>query len=264
MHGKFLFLGTSGSMGVPVIACKCSVCLSSSHYNKRKRCSALITVVDRHLLIDAGPEIREQLISRSINKLDGALLTHPHFDHIAGVDDLKAFFFAEKIKLPILLSKETFDEIRHRHYYLIDESRGKPEGFHFDFHILEDRFGKVDFAGLFFEYLTYTQSKMPVTGLKIGNLAYISDLKEYTKELIDAITDIDVLIISALRQTISPMHLSIDEAIAFAKKVSAKKTYFTHMAHDVDYERDTPLLPEGIQFAYDGLEIPFHYDQGKL
>lgn len=260
MQAKFLFLGTSGSMGVPALGCKCSVCKSSSSFNKRRRCAALITIGDKHLLIDAGPEIREQILSASVDTLSGALITHPHFDHISCVDDLKGFYFAEKKKLPILLSKESFEEICIRHHYLMDSSGASPVGIHFDFHVMQNSFEKVHFAGLAFEVLSYSQNAMPVMGVKIGNLAYVSDLKEYTNKLIDSLTGIDILIVSALRQTVSPMHLSIDEAIAFAKKVSAKKTYFTHLAHDVDYKRDSPSLPEGIQFAYDGLEIPFHYD----
>lgn len=263
MQGRFAFLGTSGSMGVPVVGCKCSVCSSTSPYNKRRRCAALITLLDRHFLIDAGPEIRQQLIETGIHTLDGALITHPHFDHIAGFDDLKGFYFAEKKKLPILLSQPSYEEMKLRYHYLMDAKTARPEWIHFDFQVLDNHFGKTRFAGMEFEYVSFTQTKMLVTGIKMGNLAYLSDLKEYTEELVKSIYGIDILIVSALRQTSSPMHFSIDEAIAFSKEVNAKKTFFTHLAHDVDYERDSKRLPPTFSFAYDGLEIPFHYE-GQL
>lgn len=264
MQGRFLFLGTSGSMGVPVLGCKCSVCLSDSQYNRRSRCAALIKIANRSLLIDSGPEIRYQLLNHHIDRVDGALITHSHFDHVAGFDDLKAFSFSQKQKLPILLSSSTFSEIEKRYDYLLEYKQGLAFGFFFDFTILDKPFGVVEFTGMEIKYLSYSQSGMQVTGFKIGNLAYLSDIKEYSEELIDEVKGIDILIISALRQSTSPMHMSLDEAIAFSKKIQAKKTYFTHMAHEIDYERDSKLLPNGIEFSYDGLEIPFNYDKGII
>ena len=262
MQGSLLFLGTGGSMGVPALACKCSVCLSTSPFNKRRRSAALFQVAGKNLLIDAGPEIREQLLDAHVDTLDGALLTHSHFDHIACVDDLKGYCYAQKKKLPLLLSPETFEEIRSRTHYLMDKEKGGDQGLFFEFNLIKELFGSVEFAGLHFEYLSYFQSGMKVTGIKIGNLAYLSDIKDYSQKVIDAISGIDVLVISALRQTTSPMHFSIEEAIAFCRKIQAKKTYFTHVAHDVDFQRESALLPSGVQFAYDGLRIPFDYKEG--
>jgi len=260
MQGSLLFLGTGGSMGVPALACKCSVCLSTSAFNKRRRSAALFQVNGKNLLIDAGPEIRQQLLDFHVDTLDGVLLTHPHFDHIACVDDLKAYCYAQNKKLPILLSNETFEEIRFRTHYLMDKENGRNEGLFFEFKLIEDLFGSVEFEGLKFEYLSYFQSGMRVTGIKIGNLAYLSDIKDYSQQVIDSISGIDVLVISALRQTTSPMHFSIEEAIAFSQKAQAKTAYFTHVAHDVDFTKDSSLLPKGIQFAYDGLRIEFNYE----
>lgn len=257
MKGKIVLLGTGGSMGVPVIACSCPVCLSSSVRNKRNRSAALICVDDKTLLIDAGPEIRQQLLAHDIERLDGALITHAHFDHIAAIDDLKAFTFVHKRKLAVLLSKESFEELSHRHYYLMD-GEGR-QGLHFDFEVVEPPFKPQVFAGLDIKLLSYFQREMPVLGFKIGDLAYVSDIKQYTKELIEDIKGIETLIVSALRHTSSPMHFSIDEAIAFAIEVGAKTTYFTHMAHEIDYDTVSAALPDSIHLGYDGLAIPFTY-----
>ncbi len=255
--GEFLFLGTSGSMGVPVIACSCPVCLSSNPLNKRKRCAAIIKIGDNSLLIDAGPEIRQQLLSSNIHRLDGVILTHAHYDHIAGFDDLKAFCFAQKQKLPVLLSRNTFDEIRLTHYYLLEETSGHPQGIFFDFNILDELFGSVEFTGIPLEFVSYYQTGMPVIGLKIGNLAYISDIKDFSEKVVQSLRGTEILILSALKHSLSPMHLCVDDAIALAKRIGARQTYFTHMSHEVDYEKDSLKLPSGFAFAYDGLKVPF-------
>lgn len=244
-------------MGVPVIACPCSVCHSPLSYNKRSRSAAIISVDQKTLLIDAGPEIRQQLLNSGVTHLDGAILTHAHFDHIAAVDDLKAFTFIHKKKLPILLSKESYDEISHRHYYLMNGEGGG--GLHFDFEIVSPPFSSRVFQGVHINLLAYEQREVPVLGILVGDLAYVSDIKQYNKELIQKIRGVSTLIVSALRPTSSPMHFSIDEAIAFSKEVGAKTTYLTHIAHEVDHQSVSKELPKGIHLAYDGLRLPFIY-----
>jgi phosphoribosyl 1,2-cyclic phosphate phosphodiesterase len=249
-------------MGVPVLGCSCSVCLSSSRYNKRRRSAALLSIADKKILIDAGPDIREQLLDLNLKNLSGAIITHSHFDHIAGLDDLKAYSFAQKSKIPLLLSEATFDELSLRHHYLMDENQDRKQGLFFDFQLIPSSFCTIDFVGVEIDILSFVQNHMPVNGFKVGNLAFVSDIKEYSQQLLDSISGIEILIVSALRQTSSPMHFSIDEAVAFSKKVGAKKTYLTHMAHEVDYDIHSSLLPSGVQFAFDGLEIPIQYDRG--
>ncbi len=262
MKGRFIFLGTSGSMGVPVLGCSCSVCLSSSKYNKRRRSAAILSIADRNILIDAGPDIRQQLLDFNLKNLSGAIVTHSHFDHIAGLDDLKAYSFAQKCKIPVLLSEATFDELSLRHHYLMDENQGKKQGLFFDFQLIPSSFCAVDFVGVKLDMLSFVQNHMPVSGFKVGNLAFVSDIKEYSQQLVDTISGVEILIVSALRHASSPMHFSIDEAVAFSKKVGAKKTYLTHMAHEIDYDIHLSQLPLGVQFAFDGLEIPIQYDKG--
>lgn len=249
MPGRFLFLGSGGSMGVPVIACTCAVCTSNSPSNKRLRSSGLLQVGGKTILIDAGPDFREQALKYHVNHLDGILLTHTHFDHIGGIDDLRVYYFMLHQRLPCLLSQETFDELKIRYHYLMDTQ--------LDFQILKDDFGKVDFQGIPLCYFSYSQAGMKVTGYRVGTFAYVSDIRKYSDEVLEALQGVEILVLSALRFSASEMHFSVDEAIAFARKVGAKKTWLTHIAHDLDHEKTNELLPPDIRMGYDGLEITF-------
>lgn len=259
MQGKFLFLGTGGSAGVPIITCKCKVCTSSSQFNKRYRPSALITYGKKIFIVDVGPDFRDQALHYNINHLDGVLLTHTHYDHIGGLDELRVFYFKHKMRLPTLASIETYDELRHRFHYLFNtkQSDGTLQS-QLDFHILEEDFGKVKFQGLPIEYVSYEQANMKVTGYRWGDLAYISDIREYSDQVVDAIKGVDTLVLSALRYTPSEVHFSIEEAIHFSRKVGARRTFFTHIAHDLDHDETNQKLPEDIRLAHDGLELPFN------
>lgn len=257
MQGKFLFLGTGGSAGVPIIGCQCDVCRSSSPYNKRLRSSGLIEVKDKKFLIDVGPEFRIQALNFKVTHLTGVLLTHAHADHIAGIDDLRAYYFMDKRKLPCVLSKETFDEVKLRYHYMLQPlTTGKSISAQIDFQLLPNDFGSYELGGVRFKYLSYSQTGMKVTGFRFGNFAYVSDIREYSQQTVEALQGVDVLVLSALRQTPTKMHFSIEEAIAFSQRVFAKKTYLTHVAHDLEYEATNALLPSDVRLSYDGLEIP--------
>lgn len=262
MKGHLLFLGTGGSLGVPVIGCNCPVCTSDLPFNKRLRSSALIRFGNKSYLIDAGPDLRMQALKYKIDHLDGMFLTHSHYDHIAGLDDLRIFYYLQKERIPCLLSAETFDEIQVRYHYLLKHFEdGVRVGIHLNMQLLEDDFGSTDFAGVHVNYLSYYQAGMKVNGFRFGNLAYISDIKQYSEQVITALKGIDILILSALRPETTEMHFSLSEGIAFAQKVEAKQTYFTHVAHDLDYEKTEAQLPKGFHLSYDGLEIEF---EGQL
>lgn len=255
MDAKFLFLGTGGSAGVPLIGCSCSVCLSTSPLNKRLRSAGLLKVHGKNYLIDVGPDFREQALKYRIDSLDGVLITHPHSDHIAGIDDLRAYYFLSGKKMPCLLSQATFDEIKERFPYLL---KVKPEGSiaaQLNFHILPHDFGHIVFEGLDVQYLSYFQSHVQVTGFRFGNFGYVSDIRSYSDRVFEELKGVSVLVLSALRHEPTQMHFSIAEAIAFAQKVGAATTYFTHIAHDIDHELVEKTLPKGFHLGYDGLEI---------
>lgn len=259
MQASLLFLGTGGSAGIPIITCKCLVCTSNSQLNKRYRPSALLKVGKKQFVIDVGPDFRDQALRYGIDELSGILLTHPHYDHIGGIDELRVFYFKQKKRLPTLASIDTYDELRNRFHYLFKtrQSDGMLQS-QFDFQILEEGFGKTIFEGLKIQYVSYFQANMKVIGYRFGTLSYISDIREYENRVVEDLIGTETLILSALRYTPSEVHFSIDEAIDFAKKVGAKRTFLTHISHDLEHDKTNQKLPHNIRLAHDGLEVPFN------
>jgi len=209
----------------------------------------------KQFLIDVGPDFRMQALHYGIRHLDGILLTHSHYDHIAGIDDLRALRFSGQERIPCLASHESFKEIKHFFHYLF-EGYGGPR-LPLDFTFLEDDFGKVKFEGLVVDFVSYTQANMKVNGYRLGSFAYISDIRKYDERVVVALQGVDLLVLSALRYTTSEVHFSLDEAIEFSRKVGAKRTFFTHIAHDLDHEETNAKLPPEAQLAHDGMEIEF-------
>lgn len=256
--GRLLFLGTGGSAGVPMIGCSCAVCTSNDAKNRRMRSSALLKVGGKQLLIDAGPDFREQALRCGIVHLDAVLLTHAHSDHIAGMDDLRAFYFLTKEKLPCVLSADTLREVQLRyHYFFTPVTHGKSLSAQLDVQVLPSDFGHRDVAGVNVSYLSYFQQSTKVTGFRVGKMAYVSDIRTYSDEVIEALRGVEVLVVSALRHGLSAMHFGVDEAIAFARRVGATSTYLTHISHELDHGATNALLPSDVRLSYDGLEIEF-------
>lgn len=265
MKGHFLFLGTGGSAGVPLIGCECDVCRSSSHYNKRLRSAGLLKIKDKNFLIDVGPDFRTQALHYNIKHLTGVLLTHAHSDHIAGIDDLRPYYFLHRTRLPCVLSQETFDEVKVRYHYILNPLvSGKSVTAQLDFRILPQDFGDFELEGLDFKYLSYFQVGMKVAGFRFGNFAYVSDIREYSEKVVDMLKGVDTLVLSALRHVPNSMHFSVEEAVAFARSVSAKKTYLTHISHDLEYAATNSLLPPDVRMSYDGLEIPIEIPDKEI
>lgn len=257
---QFTFLGTGASLGVPVIGCRCKVCTSESKFNKRWRPSGLISVDDQLFLIDAGPDFRTQALAFAIPHLDGVLLTHAHFDHIGGLDDLRPFYYMQKKPIPCLLSSNTLEEVNRRCFYLIEPSKKEETSAPvLDIHLLPSDFGTYIFQGVAFQYVSYFQAGMKVNGFKIGNLAYISDIRNFSPRVIEDLKGTEILILSALRNIPNDVHFSVEEAIAFSDSIQAKQTFLTHIAHDLDYEETNAQLPSHIRLSYDGLKINFSY-----
>lgn len=254
MIGTFLFLGTGASAGVPVIGCKCAVCASPLPKNKRFRPSGLIHVHGKSILIDIGPDFRSQALQFGVDSIDGLLLTHTHYDHIAGIDEVRIFNVRQKKPIPCLLSRESYNELRKRYYYFFND---KGESAKLDFIPFDDEMGEVDFLGVKIGYCNFFQSTMKVTGFRIGELAYISDIQKYDDSIFHALRGVSKLVVSALRPETSPFHLSFEQAIAFSERVGAKETWLTHVGHFLDHEAINALLPPHVRMGYDGLKLEF-------
>jgi phosphoribosyl 1,2-cyclic phosphate phosphodiesterase len=258
MQGKFTFLGTGASVGTPIIGCNCPVCLSSDPKNNRLRTSALIQCKGKTLLIDAGPDFRGQALRQKIHHLDGLLLTHTHFDHIAGIDELRVFYLRSHKAIPCLLSEESFQELKTRyHYFFKPVVPGGSLSAQLEFQLLEDTSGVVDFLGIQVRYFSYFQGTVKVTGFQIGDLAYISDIKTFDPAIFDELKGVNTLVLSFLEDQVTHFHLSLDEARAFANRVKPKQTYLIHMNHMLDHQQTNKKLPPNIQLAFDGQEVSF-------
>lgn len=256
---EVLFLGTGSSLGIPVIGCHCSTCESPLPVNKRLRSSILINKNGKTLLIDTSPDLREQALKFHVEKIDGVLFTHAHYDHTAGIDDLRIYHFINKHTLPCLASKETADDLKKRYYYMFKDQ--PYEAIHqsrLELLLLPKDRGTLLFEGIHLRYFSFQQLTMKITGFRIDNFAYVTDIKSYPETIFEDLEGVDTLILSALRYTSSPMHLSIDEAVDFAKKAKVKKTWLIHMAHELEHERANNYLPQDIQLAYDGLKLTLY------
>jgi phosphoribosyl 1,2-cyclic phosphate phosphodiesterase len=254
MKSTFLFLGTGASAGVPLIGCKCAVCLSTHPKNKRFRPSGVIYIGGKALLIDIGPDFRSQALQYHVDHIDGLLLTHTHYDHIAGVDEVRIFNVRQKQALPCLLSQESFEEIQKRYYYFF-----KKEGLSakLEFTLLPEEMGTAEFCGVKVGYCSFWQGGMKVSGFRVGNFAYISDIQKYEDSIFGFLEGVDQLVLSALKPGTSPFHLSFPQAIAFAERVGASQTWITHVGHFHDHEAMEALLPPHVRMAYDGLKLEF-------
>lgn len=246
-------------MGVPVIGCDCSVCHSPSPKDKRLRTSGLLSLAEKRVLFDCGPDFRQQALLYGIDHLDGVILTHAHHDHTAGIDELRVYYMHSKQSIPCLMSQETAEDIIRRFNYMFDPhlTLGRLTS-KFDLHIQKGERGALNFLGMDVHYMTYLQAGMKVNGYRIGTFAYITDIHEYPETIFEDLAGVEVLVISALRYTPSHLHLTVDQAVDFSKRVGAKETWLTHICHEMHHEKTDAYLPANVRLAYDGLKITFH------
>lgn len=256
-HAKLLFLGSGASMGIPVVGCSCKVCTSESPCNQRLRPSVLLTIGNTILLIDAGPDFRRQALHYKINSLDGLILTHAHHDHTAGLDELRVYYMRKKKPMPCLMSAETALDLRSRYYYIFDDTMTNKLTTRIHVQLLEGDRGKTTFDGVKLSYFSFLQGGMTVNGFRFGNMAYLTDVKEYPETIFEDLKGVEILILNALSFHSTPFHLSVDEVVAFANRVEAKQTWITHISHELDHEETNAYLPPHVRMSYDGLELHF-------
>lgn len=257
IRGRFVFLGTGTSVGVPTIGCPCPVCTGSDPRNRRTRSSVLLGLPEGNLLIDTSPDLRFQLLRERIGIVHAVLYTHEHADHIFGLDDLRIFPFY--LGHPVPLYCEPFVEQRLRQSF--DYAFTNHEPTHagavpqLTFHSISTE--PFELLGATIQPLRLKHGpRFDVLGFRIGNIAYCTDTNRIPEESWTHLADLDVLILDALRHRPHPTHFSLDEAIGVAQRVKPRCTYFTHISHELDYAATEEALPEGIHLAYDGLQIP--------
>ncbi len=252
-HPRLRFLGTGTSAGVPILGCKCEVCQSKDPRDRRLRTAALLETKEARILIDAGPDIRQQLMPLDFYPLDAVLLTHIHYDHVGGLDDLRGFcIFGDQ---NIYADKNTVEGLHRQLPYCFTENLypGVPL-----LKLHETKPGKAfkikDTEIIPFEVM---HGKLPILAYRIGNMAYITDMKTINDDQLVYLEGTETLVVNALRWTKTHhSHMLVDDAIAFARKVKAKQTYLIHVTHQIGlYDDAEAKLPDDIHLAYDGLVI---------
>lgn len=253
------FLGTGTSQGVPMVACRCAVCTSTDPRDKRLRSSALVRYrasnsAERVLLIDAGPDMRQQMLRADVDALDAVLLTHEHMDHVAGIDDLRAFNFAQKRAMDIHGATATLEAVRRVFHYAFGAQRypGVPD---LRLHPLQAGV-PVAVAGVPVLPVEVMHYHMPVLGFRIGGLAYVTDAKTIAPGQRDALRGADVLVLNALRIMPHVAHFNLEEALAVVDDLRPRTAYFTHISHLLGRHADVQQrLPKGVHLAHDGLKV---------
>lgn len=247
------FLGTGTSQGVPVIACDCEVCQSVDYRDKRSRTSVHIDVDGLSLVIDTGPDFRNQILRERITRLDAVLFTHGHKDHTAGMDDVRSFNFKQQMDMPVFAQKEVIEQLHREFSYVFAEYKypGVPQVATTE--IINEPFEVGNLSILPIEVMHY---KLPVFGYRIKDFTYITDANFISDKEIEKIKGTRVLVLNALQKQEHISHFTLNQAIEIAKKIGAEKTYFTHMSHTMGKHRDVEKeLPDGIEFAFDGLKV---------
>ena len=247
------FLGTGTSQGVPVIACDCEVCTSNDVHDRRLRASIMLEGMGKVIVIDSGPDFRYQMLRQHVQHLDAIVFTHEHKDHIAGMDDIRAFNFRQKQAIDVYATQRVQDALKREFAYVFDIFKypGIPE---LTLHIINDEPFFV--GGIRFIPIEVLHHKLPVSGFRINDFTYITDAKTVSPQEREKIRGSKILVVNALQQQEHLSHFTLNEALAFAEEIGAEKTYFTHISHKLGkHQYVAKKLPSTIELAYDGLKL---------
>jgi phosphoribosyl 1,2-cyclic phosphate phosphodiesterase len=250
---KITFLGTGTSSGVPMIGCDCEVCSSTDKKDNRLRSSILVESANTRIIVETGPDFRYQMLRARVRKLDAVLYTHPHKDHLAGLDDIRAYNFFSRKAMHIYADSLTEEALRRDFYYAFTDTKypGIPE---LEMHTIDlEPFVVGDIP---VQPIQVWHLKMPVLGFRFGNFTYITDANRIEEDEKEKIRGSEVLVLNALRQKKHISHFSLEEAIALVRELKVPKAYFTHISHQLGLHAEVEAgLPEGIHLAWDGLVI---------
>ncbi|WBL23745.1 MBL fold metallo-hydrolase [Zunongwangia sp. HRR-M8] len=250
---KVTFLGTGTSQGIPIIGSNHPVCLSENPKDKRLRVSVMVEWDDLNILIDCGPDFRMQMLANNFTKLDAILFTHEHNDHVAGLDDIRPFFFRQG-DIPIYAHNRVLDSLKKRFDYIFVTENKYPGAPGVKQHIVTDNNFEVE--GKQITPVSYLHNRLQVYGYRMDKFAYLTDIKSISEKEAEKLHNLDVVVVSALRIEPHHSHFNLAEALEFIGKIKPKKTYLTHISHLLGFHEEVERsLPENVHLAYDNLKI---------
>lgn len=250
---KVTILGSGTSQGIPVIACKCEVCLSKDAKDKRLRSSIHIEIDGKSFVVDSGPDFRQQLLVNQIDQLDAILYTHEHKDHVAGLDDVRAFNFTYKKSMPLYGEQRVLDSLKREYQYIFSNSNypGVPQ---VELHSITNESFQIENTTI--QPIRVMHGKLPILGFRIKDFVYITDASAIDEEELEKLKGVDTLILNAVRKQPHHSHYNLEQAVSLIQKINPKKAYITHISHLMGKHQEVNQeLPSPIELAYDGLSF---------
>ncbi|WP_370089750.1 MBL fold metallo-hydrolase [Ekhidna sp.] len=250
---KVTFLGTGTSQGIPVIGCKCEVCTSVDYRDNRLRSSILVEVEGIHMVVDTGPDFRQQMLRERVKKLDAVLFTHAHKDHVAGLDDIRSFNFLQKKDMPIYATEFVLGRLKQEFEYIFTDSKypGVPK---VETHAIENKPFKVSQVEV--QPIEVMHYKLPVFGFRFGDFTYITDANNIADEEKEKIKGSKVIVLNALQKKTHISHFNLEEALELMAELKPEKGYLTHIGHYMGTHKEvSEELPDNVEIAWDGLQL---------
>jgi phosphoribosyl 1,2-cyclic phosphate phosphodiesterase len=247
------FLGTGTSQGVPVIACNCAICTSKDHRDNRLRTSIMVSEGGKNVVIDSGPDFRQQMLRENVKALEGIVFTHEHKDHIAGLDDVRGFNYFNQWRAQVYCTGAVQEALKREFAYAFADFKypGIPE---IDLNLID--INPFEVGGIGFRPIEVIHLKMPVFGYRIGDFTYITDANYISEKEKEKIKGSKILVLNALRREPHPSHFSLDEALELIHELEPETTYLTHISHQLGLHAEVQQeLPDGVFLAWDGLKI---------
>jgi phosphoribosyl 1,2-cyclic phosphate phosphodiesterase len=250
---QLTMLGVGSSAGTPVVGCSCATCASTDARNKRTRCSSLITLDSgENILIDTGPDLRNQSLREGIKRVDAVLYTHTHADHLHGIDDLRAFCVLQRRQIPLYAKQDAVDHITQKFGYTLREP-----GDFWEMPVLRAETVDVPFElfGVKITPIPVQHGKSQIFGYRIGNVAYMTDVSEIPESSFALLENLEVVLLDCLREKSHPTHINIEQSLAYISRINAKQSYMIHMTHELEYASLSRKLPKNVFVGFDGFKL---------